>query len=163
MRYVKDRLPEVKGTSWQKAGWTREPRNGYEWRRLREGKPQPQERDRRFRRAYKCRRCGPGHPFKVVYLDGRAQRICCKCDTAKKRRYYEAHKVAQLKSRDRYKQELRKMEIKFTDGIATVPATWLHSGPSKIIEHVGKGIIVVEIFGEPAYAIVSLEQARKLR
>ena len=155
------RVPPKEEKSWEKAGWTREPRNGYEWKRMREGKPQPQEKDRRWKKPYKCRKCG-GKKYKVRMVAGRAARECIPCrDAYRKRRYQQNKSEAHRASRE-HRIRLRDYKPVFFEGSASVSATWLREHLSNLTTHIEEGILTVELYGEPAFCIVTLEQGREV-
>ena len=151
MRIVR---PEPERKAWEIAGWTREPRNGYEWKRLKAGKPQPEERDKRWKKSFRCRRGHTTH--KVTYIDGRAARICTVCKAAARKRYVDKTKGVRTRYSRSYKKRINRMELDRVDGYLTVPGTWLALNVGRAAELVKEGPIVIELHGEPAFEIRSI-------
>lgn len=159
VKYVR---PEPASKAWELAGWTREPRNGHEWKLFKAGKPQPQEQVLKWRTKFKCRKCG-GTAFKVHTHGDDRYRSCIVCEPLKRRAYYEKHKAQSLVYSKKAQRKLREMEPVFEEGIAIVPNTWIKVNCSRIVDATHKGHIIVEVYGEPAFAIISLETFRKLK
>lgn len=74
--------------------------------------------------------------------------------------FYQANKPKQRKWSRESKKRRREFKPQWEDGTTTISGTWMSEHPVLIAEMVQKGIVVVEIYGEPAYAIVSLDKAR---
>ena len=146
--------------AWERAGWSREPRNGREWRLLRAGLPQPKE-VKRWRNKYKCRRCA-GTLYKVHIVQSQSKRKCVKCDYKTGRDYYRANKERSKKAARKHTLSERAKTPIFMDGAYSGSMTWARAHMNRMPEYTQQGIIVVEAYGEPAFAIVSLEDARKL-
>jgi hypothetical protein len=152
VRYVKPEPEPEK--EWEKAGWSREPRNGHEWRMLKAGMPEPGKKD--FRKPFRCRKF-PGHPdhktYRVEYQDGREIRRCRTCQVINQRAFYQKNKPKQRRWSKDSRARRRKFKPVFEDGYATISATWLSEHPVLIAELVQQGRLIVEVYGEPAYEI----------
>ena len=148
---------EPEQTTWQKAGWTREPRNGHEWKLLRAGKAQPLERDTRWKKVFRCRKNVSHKTYKVVHQDGKDVRRCDICSKVRQKRFYDAHKDRHREWSKASRKRNREFVPVLEDGYYTVSASWVSSFPVRLAEMVADGSkVVVEVFGEPAYMIVRI-------
>lgn len=137
---------------WERRGWSREPRNGHEWRMLKAGMPEPKV----VRKGFRCRKF-PNHPdhksYRTEYQDGREIRRCRTCQVVNQKTFYQANKPKQRKWSKESRQRRRAFKPVFEDGYATISGTWLSEHPVLVAELVTQGILIVEIYGEPAYEI----------
>lgn len=159
MRIVR---PEPEQTPWQKVGWSREPRNGHEWKMVRDGKPEPQETTRiQWTKPYRCHIHGKGAPYKVEHTaDGHAARRCVACRQRNQKRWNKISAKRNRKKKLKQMRALRNEVPTFEEGFATVSATWLRQNVGKVPELLKQGTLVVEMFGIPAYALTTLEKVR---
>ena len=142
---------------WQQKGWSREPRNGREWRMLRAGLPQPKERQEK---PFRCRKVPSHRTYKTEYQDGEERRRCATCCRRKQKAWYQRNKDKQ-KVWCKASRARNKVLPVFEDGYATVSSSWLSTNPVLVAGLLSQGRIIVEIYGEPAYEIHPLEGARK--
>lgn len=143
-------------TVWEKAGWTHEPRNGREWKLLRAGKPEPKPAEG-GPRPYKCKKCG-GTNYKS---DENGHRRCTACRSRAIKKYSQAHREKLGEYRRNYNKRLAETPVEPINGVITVTGTWVHYNRYKVPELLKEGVVViVEMYGLPAYAIVPVEKAR---
>jgi len=154
--------PEREQKDWEKAGWTRAPRNGHEKQMLRDGKAQPKPAvPSRYK---KCKHHGRTLFKTVMHWDGRRQKYyetsyCMKCKNVSNIKWREAHPVETKMMRDDYQKNVKDTVADFgTDGVATVSSNWVLKHQSDIVEAVKEGRhFVVEYFGQVSYAIGPVE------
>lgn len=70
---------------WERAGWSRPPRNGREWKQLRAGKSEPGAQ------VSACKRCKTVN-WTLDQKDGRTYRRCRTCQKASETRYRKRHR-----------------------------------------------------------------------
>ena len=132
--------------AWEKAGWTRAPRNGREKKLLRAGKPQPKEREAK---PFRCRRFGHT-TYKTVWQDGREVRACTTCRRGTAKAWRKNNPVSAQKSTEKHREKLRTQVPEKIDGVYTVSFSWvLTRGAVGLSELLADGEVVIENFGLP--------------
>lgn len=138
--------------SWQRAGWTQKPRNSREWKLLKAGKPQPVKREQP---AFRCRKFSSHTVYKTVYSDGREVRVCTVCRNRSRAKHYEKNRSKYNKYSQAHKQKLREFVPVLEEGYYTISLSWLAKYPSKVVELLKDGQVIVEMFGDPVFEIRS--------
>lgn len=139
------------------APWTREPRNGREFRQWKAGLPEPAKAERpQFKRPYRCRRHGRV-AHKVVANGDRMARVCLICRAASRKAYALRHQKELQERHLAWKQGLRSTQPRFENGVAYVTASWLRQHVGHVELKAGQRL-VVEVLGTPAYQLVAYEE-----
>jgi hypothetical protein len=154
--------PEPELKDWEKAGWTRAPRNGHEKQMLREGKPQPKPA---VPSKYKvCKHHGRTLFKTVMHWDGRRNKYyetsyCMKCKNASNESWRSRHPAETKVMRDDYQRQVKDAAADFgMDGVATVSSNWVLKHQADIVDGVKEGKhFIVEYFGNVAYRIGPVE------
>lgn len=155
MRTVK---PERELKEWEKAGWSREPRNGREWRRLKAGKSEPEATIPPSTR--RCKRHGKTLFKCTLHFDIRSRKtyeqwFCPRCKSEANVRWQKANPEKAKRWRDEYQRRIKEHVADFDkDGVATVSSGWVIRHQADIVEAVRDGkSFIVEYMGDVAYII----------
>ena len=146
---TKPRVPDEPEPKWKQAGWPFKPRNSYERKLLKEGKPPP-----RGIYKQKCRSCG-STDREFYYRNYRGRKVrgtrCAPCRKKSRERWKKRNPKKAEEHQRKSNERARKLPPPNTEGPTIITSRQYHLGTGEVHERITKGeVFVITTFGEAA-------------